>query len=204
MAEKSAEQVKGPQNKAMVWRNIAWAYYDMRKADEKNLERCRRAIEKSLQNAKRFPTAWEVLLGAVALASAANLYLELGEIDLAKQTVKRPVPSISTPICLAASAASQPRRCSSSSSCVPVTSTRQGNRRKTAESGRKQKADARLQEWQTSPGWPGQPLAPWKERPPTSNACSKRQTAPARRQSFARGVAAGLLELQQQAVNKKP
>ena len=62
----------------------------MRKADEKNLERCRRAIDKSLQNAEEIPDGLGSSYSrAVAFASAANLYLELGEIDLAKQTTKK-------------------------------------------------------------------------------------------------------------------
>jgi tetratricopeptide (TPR) repeat protein len=90
IAEKAADETKGAGNKATAWRNIAWAYYDMRNVDKKNLERCRRAIDKSLQNAEDIPDG----LGnsysrAVALASAANLYLELGETDLAKQAVKK-------------------------------------------------------------------------------------------------------------------
>ena len=90
IAEKAADQVKGPVDKAGVWREIAWNYYDMRGADKKNLERCRRAIDKSVQNAEKIPEGLgNSYLRAVAFTSAANLYLELGETDLAKQMVKK-------------------------------------------------------------------------------------------------------------------
>jgi tetratricopeptide (TPR) repeat protein len=89
-AEKAAEHLDGAVNRATAWREIAWAYYDMRGADEQNLERCRRAIENSIRNAEKIsPGLGQSYLRAVAFASAANLYLELGETDLAKQMVKK-------------------------------------------------------------------------------------------------------------------
>jgi tetratricopeptide (TPR) repeat protein len=89
-AEQEAEKLKGPANKTAAWREIAWAYYELRGADPKNLERCRRAIDKSVDYAAKIPAG----LGAsyfrsVAFASAANLYLELGETEIARKLVKK-------------------------------------------------------------------------------------------------------------------
>ena len=90
MAEKLADKAKGATNRATAWRNIAWAYYDMRNADKQNVQRCRHAIKKSLQNAEDIPDGLgNTYMRAVAFASAANLYLELGETELAKQTTKK-------------------------------------------------------------------------------------------------------------------
>ena len=89
-AEQIAEKAQGALEKARMWREIAWAYYDMRDADKKNLERCRRAIEKSIQNAEKIPDGLgQSYMRALAFSSAADLYLELGETDLAKQMVKK-------------------------------------------------------------------------------------------------------------------
>jgi tetratricopeptide (TPR) repeat protein len=90
VVEKMADAVKGPVNKAGVWREIAWNYYGMRDADKKNLERCRRAIDKSVQYAEKVPEGLgNSYLRTVAFTSAADLYLELGELGLAKQMVKK-------------------------------------------------------------------------------------------------------------------
>ena len=89
-AEKEAEKVEGAENKATACREIAWAYYDMRGEDKNNLERCSRAIEKSVQNAEKISDGIGMpYLRAVAFASAANLYLELGETETAKQMVQK-------------------------------------------------------------------------------------------------------------------
>ena len=89
-AEKEAEKVEGAVNKATAWREIAWAYCDMRGEDKKNLKRCRRAIEKSVQNAEKIPDGIGTsYLRTVAFASAANLYLELDETETAKLMVQK-------------------------------------------------------------------------------------------------------------------
>ena len=89
-AEQAADGLEGPVDKANAWRQIAWAYYDMRGKDKKNLDRCRRAIEKSVQIAQKIPEGLgKSYMRAVAFASAANLYLDLGETDVARQMVKK-------------------------------------------------------------------------------------------------------------------
>jgi tetratricopeptide (TPR) repeat protein len=89
-AEKAAETAKGAVNKATAWREIAWAYYDMRGTDKKNLERARVAIGKSVQNAETIPRGLgQSYPRAMAFTSAADLYLELGDIEAATQIAKR-------------------------------------------------------------------------------------------------------------------
>jgi len=89
-AEQAADGREGPVDKANAWRQIAWAYYDMRDTDKKNLQRCRRAIAKSVQDAEKIPGGLgQSYMRTVAFASAANLYVELGETDLARQMVKK-------------------------------------------------------------------------------------------------------------------
>ncbi len=206
MAEKAAEQAKGPQNKAMLWRNIAWAYYDMRKADEKNLERCRRAIDKSLQNAEEIPDGLGSSYSrAVAFASAANLYLELGEIDLAQQAVRKAgavnldadmlggLSGITTTPLLIA---------------VLVRSREIDGGREIAEKLQKaaenEKADV------TSPGMADLAWLAWATacalEGKTANVERLLETANSARKKtvLCAGVAAGLLELQQQPEHKKP
>ena len=52
-AEKRAESMEGPLNKAAAWREIAWAYY--RNGD---IARCRQAMQKSLDIAEAVPAPW--------------------------------------------------------------------------------------------------------------------------------------------------
>jgi tetratricopeptide (TPR) repeat protein len=85
-AEAAADKMTGAVDKANAWREIAWAYYDMREADKRNLDRARRAIEKSLKNAEQIAGGLgRSYMRTVAFASAANLYLDLGDPDAAKQ-----------------------------------------------------------------------------------------------------------------------
>ncbi len=89
-AEQEAEKLKGPADKTAAWREIAWGYYDLRGGDPKNLERCRRAIDKSVDYAAKIPAGHGAsYFRSVAFASAANLYLELGETETAKTLVKK-------------------------------------------------------------------------------------------------------------------
>ena len=88
-AEQDAENAEGAVNKAAAWREIAWAYYDMRSEDMKNLERCRRDLRNPCRTPRKFLRFGHVLSEGLAFASAANLYLELGETEMARQLVKK-------------------------------------------------------------------------------------------------------------------
>ncbi len=90
IAEKAVDKLKGANDKATAWRNIAWSYYRMRHADKQNIDRCRRAIKKSLEYATKIPDGQGTsYMKAVAFASAADLYVELGDKELAKQAVDK-------------------------------------------------------------------------------------------------------------------
>ncbi len=80
-AEKEVDTLDGSSEKSSAWRQIAWAYYR-----KKDLPRCRQAIQKSLDNVEEISNSY---LKAVTYVSLADLYLELGETDLAKQMAQR-------------------------------------------------------------------------------------------------------------------
>ena len=206
VAEKAADKEKGASNKATAWRNIAWAYYDMRNTDKKNQERCRRAIDKSLQNAEDIPDGLgDSYSRAVALASAANLYLELGETDLAKQAVKKAgtvnldadmlgglSSFTTTPLLIAV--------------LVRVGDVDGGREiaEKLQKTVDKEKADApsfgsadiAWLFWATACTLEGKTASVERQLEKTDNACTKAV--------LCAGVATGLLESQQRPANKKP
>jgi tetratricopeptide (TPR) repeat protein len=82
-AEQSAQKMKGPLNRAAAWRQIAWAHYE-----KKDAIRCRRAIQKSLENADAVPgpLAYQRRITYVAMA---DLYLELGDVESARQLIQK-------------------------------------------------------------------------------------------------------------------
>lgn len=89
-AEKAADTLKGAADRATAWREIAWAYHDLGIETSHNRERCRRALEKSVQHAEKIAAGLgRSYLKTVALASAANLYLELGDVETARQMVQK-------------------------------------------------------------------------------------------------------------------
>ncbi len=82
-AEKEAGKLKGPLNKAAAWREIAWAYHR-----KKDVAGCRRAMQKSLESADLIPSPL-AYQRAVTYASLADLSLELGDTESARQMVQK-------------------------------------------------------------------------------------------------------------------
>ncbi len=82
-AEKEAEKMEGPLNKAAAWREIAWAYY--RNSD---LARCRQAMQKSLDGADLVPAPL-AYQSTVTYVSLADLCLELGETASARRLIQK-------------------------------------------------------------------------------------------------------------------
>ena len=205
IAEKAAEKVKGAVDKARVWREIAWAYYDMRDADKNNLERCRRAIEKSVQNAQKIPEGLgNSYLRAVVFTSAANLYLELGETDLAKQMVKKADAVnlaedmlgglnsfTTTPMLIAVLV-----RVGDIDGAMAVAEKLQKAADKEAKAMFSTDPDIAWSTWATVCTLEGKTACVERQLEKTSSARIKA--------ILCAGVAAGLLELQQRPVSKKP
>ncbi len=82
-AEKEANRMEGPLNKAAAWREIAWAYY--RNSD---LARCRQAMQKSLDSADLVPAPL-AYQSTVTYVSLADLCLELGETASARRLIQK-------------------------------------------------------------------------------------------------------------------
>jgi pentatricopeptide repeat protein len=80
-AEKTAAALKETLDRAEAWRRIAWEY--CRKND---LERCRNAIQKSLDSAETLPREFR---RTVTYISLAELYLELGDRESAKRMAQK-------------------------------------------------------------------------------------------------------------------
>ncbi len=76
--------MEGALNRAAAWRQIAWAYYG-----KKDLPRCRSAIQKSLESADSVPGPFAYYQRRVTYVALADLYLELGETEPARQVIQK-------------------------------------------------------------------------------------------------------------------